>query len=665
MFAPDNPLALNYTGEDRQRRDGQTLTLAGVIGFPILADGFVDVAAEFQDRNATNRTGADPTRQFNLIGNALDPRELTFNRFSHRYGDPEVRDYKFFANSAVPLDAVGTELYGFGSVNHRRGESAGFYRTASNSRNVPAVYPEGFLPLIATETQDHAATVGVRGEMGGWRWDLSGQYGKDQVDFTIKNSINTSLGVNSPRQFDSGGLQYSQSLFNLDLSRDLALGFARETTLSIGAEYRRERFDIRPGEPSSYIAGPIAGPSGAQVFPGFQPIIGGARVDEPNRRRNISAYGEIDSDLTEALSLQAAVRYEDYSDFGSDVNWKLAGRFEAFQGLALRGSVATGFRAPSLQQQFYAARATNNVAGVLLETVTLPVDNPVAGALGATPLDAEQSISYSAGIVWNSIPRLNVTIDAYQVDIDDRIVVTDNLTATRNAARIPCSTAPCGNPTGAAIATILNNAGFNFVDAARFFVNGVDTRTRGIDFVTTYRIPDIGGGRLHLTGGFNYNKTKIREVLAAPGPLANVPNLVLFGRQESLRLVQGQPRTKVNLSADYDRDWLGATLRSTRYGKVLDAGAPASGVQDIHLEAKWITDAELRFRPMGDKYQFALGANNLFDVYPTNTPTGRVTDPVSGTQVNLPASRYVTPFSNFSPFGFNGRYLYGRLSVEF
>lgn len=663
VLAPDNTLQLDYTGSERKRTDGETLTIAGVIGLPIMADGFIDIAAEFQDRGDTNRTGADPTRQYNLIAGALDPRELTFNRFSHRYGDAKTRDYKIFANAAVPLGSSGTELYSFASYNHRDGNSAGFYRTASNSRNVPAIYPDGFLPLITTDTKDYAGTLGVRGEMAGWRWDLSGQYGQDKVDFTIKNSLNTSLGATSQTEFDSGGLKYNQALFNFDVSRDI--GFAQKTTLSLGAEYRRESFDIRPGEENSYIAGPVAGPSGAQVFPGFQPIIGGERVDESHSRNNKSLYAEIDSDLSDILTLQAALRYEDYSDFGSDLNWKLSGRIEPTPGIAVRASASTGFRAPSLQQQFYAARATNNVAGVLLETVTLPVDNPVAIALGATPLDAEQSMSFSGGIVISAVPRLNVTLDAYQVDIDDRIVVTDNLTATRDPiTRAPCFTAPCGSTVGGGIATVLNNAGFPFVDAARFFVNGVDTRTRGVDFVATYRFSDVAGGRLNITGGFNYNKTKLRRILAAPGPLAAI-DPVLFGRQESLRLVKGQPRTKINFSADYDRDWLGATLRTTRYGKALDAGAPATGVQDIHLAAKWITDAELRFSPLGDGYEFALGANNLFDVYPTNTPRGRVTDPVTGLPVNLPASRYVTPFSNFSPFGFNGRYLYGRLAVNF
>jgi iron complex outermembrane recepter protein len=664
IFQPDGTLQLNYTGNDRRRTDGRTLTLAAVFGLPVGAEGFFDIAGEVQDRNATNRTGADPRRQFNFIStnpNVLDPREFTFNRFSHRYGDPETRDVKLFLNAATPLGSSGIEAYGFGSYNDRNGESAGFYRIASDARNIPSIYPEGFLPLINTDTDDFSGTLGLRGDVAGWRWDLSGQYGEDRVDFRITNSLNRSLGPTSPTEFDSGGLSYDQTLFNADASRDIALGFGERTTLSVGAEYRRESFDIRPGEVNSFVAGPFPGASGAQVFPGFQPVIGGVSVDRRQSRNNKSLYGEVDSDITDAISLQGALRYEDYSDFGSDLNWKLAGRFEITQGLALRGSASTGFRAPSLQQQFYAARATNNVAGVLLETVTLPVQNPVAIALGATPLDAERSRSFSAGAVFNGIPRLNVTVDAYRVDIDDRIVVTDNLTATRNAT----TREPSGTDPGRAIATILNNAGFRFVDAARFFVNGVDTRTSGIDFVTTYRIPDFGGGRLNLTGGVNYNKTKIREVLAAPGPLANIPGLVLFGRQESLRLVQGQPRTKINLSGDYDHGWFGGTLRTTRYGKVLDAGGPASGVQDIELKAKWITDAELRFKPLGDRFPIAIGANNLFDVYPTNIPVGQAVDPVSGATVNLPATRYATPFSNFSPFGFNGRYLYGRIGINF
>ncbi|MDQ3078521.1 MAG: TonB-dependent receptor [Pseudomonadota bacterium] len=657
VLSPDGTLALNYTGKDRRRSDGQTATIAGVIAVPIGAAGQINLAAEFQDREDTNRTGADQRRQFNLIAGRLDPRELTFDRFSHRYGDPQTRDTKVFLNASLPFGGGETEVYGFATYNDRQGESAGFYRRALDARNTPAIYPNGFLPLINTDSDDYAGTIGVRGAIAGWRYDVSGQYGNDRVDFRITNTLNRSLGPTSPTEFDSGGLQYGQSLFNVDVSRDLALGFSAKTTLAIGAEYRREAFDIRPGEPGSFANGPFGGAPGAQVFPGFQPLIGGQRVDEEHKRNNKSVYAEIDSDISDQFNVQLALRYEDYSDFGSDINWKAAARFEPIEGIALRASASTGFRAPSLQQQFYAAQATNNVNGILLDSVTLPVDNPVAQALGASPLDAERSKNYSAGLVFSKIRRLNVTLDVYQVDLKDRVLVTDNLQATRTAG------APSGSNPGFAIAQILNAAGFPTVTAARFFINGIDTRTRGLDLVTTYRVPLGNLGRLNLTAGINRNKTKITRNAAVPGALSTVPNLVLFGRSESLRLVKGQPRSKLNFSVDYDRDWLGVTARATRYGKVLSAGSDP--FLDVPLSAKTISDLEVRVKPAGDRLTIALGGNNIFDIYPDNVPRGRGVDPVTGLARNFPDTNYALPFSSFSPFGFNGRYLYGRVALNF
>ncbi|MCA1654082.1 MAG: TonB-dependent receptor plug domain-containing protein [Sphingomicrobium sp.] len=662
VLAPDGTLALNHTGQDIHRIDGLVETFAGVVGLPVFRQGYFDVAGEVQLRDGTNRTGADPRRQYNLIAGALDPRELTFNRFSHKYGDPSTTDGKLFVNLGAPISA-GINFYGFGSFNSRAGQSGGFYRLANDARNVPAIYPDGFLPLINTDTKDHSATVGLRGDLGGFRWDLSAQTARDRVNFEITSSVNRSLGSASPTRFDSGGLTYGQQLLNLDVSKDIGLAFTSKTTISAGAEYRREMFQIRPGEPASYANGSAGGAPGAQVFPGFQPLIAGQRVDTRHKRNNKSLYAEIDSDFTSAFNVQGALRYEDYSDFGSRLSWKLASRFEPVHGFAIRASASTGLRAPSLQQQFYAAQATNNVNGVLLDTVTLPVSNPAAIALGATPLKAERSMSYSAGLVFSAVPRLNVTLDIYQVKIKDRIVVTENLSATRTAG------VPSGGNPGFAIAQILNAAGFNTVNAARFFVNGIDTRTRGLDLVGTYRFPQGPMGRLLLTGGFNYNKTKITRNAAAPGSLATVPGVILFGRQESTRLTQGQPRTKINASADYDYSIFGVTVRATRYGKVLAAGTDLFG--DVNLAAKTITDAEIRAKPFGDTVTFAIGGNNLFDVYPTNTPTGRAIDPATitasnptGSLRNYPATNYVAPFSNFSPFGFNGRFLYARVAVK-
>ena len=674
--APDGTFNVTTTGKDRRAKDGGTLTIAGTVGLPIGEEGFINVSAEYQDRNPTNRTGYDRRRQYNLVGGLIDPRELTFNRLSHRYGDADTRDLKLFLNSGAPLGDSGFELYNFGSYGFRDGESAGFYRLANDARNVPSIYPDGFLPLINTEINDYSGTVGVKGEVGGFNVDLSGGYARNSVKFKITSTLNASLGATSQRAFEAGQLDYTQAIGNLDVNREIQTGFLKSLTLAGGLEYRRETFQITAGEIDSFRSGGVlisanqpgganqpAAP-GAQVFSGFQPSIGGQRVDGIRARDNVSAYVELDAEVSDKFTIQLAGRYEDYSDFGSDFNGKIAARLEAIEGFALRGAVATGFRAPSLQQQFFASAATNNVNGVLLDAVTLPVDNPVAIALGARPLDAETSLSFSGGFVFTRIPRLNLTVDVYQVDIDDRIVVTDNLTASRTNG------VPSGTNPGLAIATILNGAGFNTISAARFFVNGLDSRTKGLDAVATYRVELGSAGKINLSAGFNYNKTTIRKILASPGPLANIPGLVLFGRQEQGRITRGQPRTKINLGLDFERDWLGITVRGNRYGKVEGTGgtlgAGASNVfNDNFLKAQWVTDLEVTAK-LKKRYELSLGVNNVFDTYPTGVPTGQAgVSAVNGAAVFFPTTNFVAPFSNFSPNGFNGRFLYGRVSVKF
>ena len=671
QLTPDGVLQLTDSGKNRKVDDGAMLTVTGNIGLPLGTDGFVNVTAEYRDREDTNRAGFDPRRNYNVAA-VYDPREFTFDRLNHRYGDAKTEDINIFVNMGVPLDDR-VELYGFASYGERDGESAGFYRRANDNRNVLAVYPDGFLPLITSRLKDYALTGGLKGEFGGWNWDLSMQYGRNQFDFRIVNSVNASLGATSPTEFDSGGLRYSQWVNNLDVSRDIETSFLERATLSAGLEYRRETFQVRAGELASYQAGPVrvgennpqftgaAGTAfaapGAQVFPGFQPIVGGVNVTGENARENVSAYAELDLDVIERWNVQLAARYENYSDFGSDWNWKAASRFEILDGLAVRGAVSTGFRAPSLPQQFFAAAATNNIGGVLVDAVTLPVDNPVAQALGSVPLKAETSFSWSGGVVFSAVPRLSVTIDYFQIDIDDRIVLTDNLSATRDAAGNPSGTNP-----GRGIAQILNNAGFTNVSAARFFFNGIDTRTRGLDAIATYRV-DIGAaGTLAFTAGYNWTETRITGRQDTPGALNQVPGINLFGRLESLRIERGQPRDKLNLGVDWDWNWLGVTARTNRFGTVLAPGADA--FNDVWLSPKWVTDLEVRAQPWGG-LEIAIGANNLFNTYPDQNPVGQGPDPITGATRNFSQNNYFLPFSAFSPFGFNGRFLYGRVAYRF
>jgi iron complex outermembrane receptor protein len=666
-LAADGTLAVNDTGNKLRVNDGGVLTLSSNFGLPLGDDGFINLTAEYRDRDDTNRTGYDRRTQYNIVGGLRDPREATFDRRSHRYGDARTEDFSLFANMGVPLDEQ-VEFYAFGGYGERRGNSTGFYRIASDARNVPAIYPDGFLPQIDSLSKDWAITGGIRGELGGWDFDISSQYGQNSIDYRVLNSVNASLGAASPTEFRAGGLEYTQWVNNFGVTRDIE-GLFDRTTLAFGLEYRRESFQVSPGEPDSFRSGGVrinqnnplntstAGAApGSQVFPGFQPTIGGVSVVGVNARENFSAYAELDIDLIPQWNVQLAGRYEDYSDFGSDWNGKVATRFEVTDWFALRGAVSTGFRAPGLAQQFFAAAATNNVAGVLVDAVTLPVGNPVAQALGASPLEAETAFNWSVGTVLTPFDGLNLTIDWFQVDIDDRIVLTENLTASRDA-----NGNPTGNATQRAIATILNDAGFNTISAARFFINGIDTRTRGIDAIATYGF-DLGAGKVNLTAGYNWTDNKIVGRNDVPGALNQVPGIVLFGRLESLRIEQGQPRDRVNLGLDYAQDWASFTLRGNRFGRVL---APGNDLfTDLPIAPAWVVDLEVRVEPL-DGLELAVGSNNLFDKYPTANPTGITTDPATGNPRTNSANNYFLPFSSFSPFGFNGRFLYGRVSWRF
>jgi iron complex outermembrane receptor protein len=633
-------------GGDRERRDGEMVTFATNIGLPVGPGGYLNFTAELKDRDPTNRSGADPRRQYPTFG---DPRELTIDRYTHRYGDGEVKEMNFFVNAGHEIGST-FELYAFGSYGIRDGNGAGFYRRANDNRNrdfaasttsFVTLYPNGFLPLIVSEIEDISAAVGVRGETAGWNTDLSVVYGGNRLDYNVENTINTSLGgIVSNRRFDAGGLRFGQTVVNFDAQRNLEVGI-KELSLALGAEYRNENFQIVAGEPQSYVNGPFsAAPfnaaGGSQVFPGFRP---NNQVDAS--RHSMAAYAELDADLSDQFTVQVAGRYEHYSDFGDTINGKVAARFEPVEGVALRGSASTGFRAPSLHQQNFTATSTNNVGGVLIEVGTFPVRDPVSVALGAQPLDPERSVNLGAGLTLNPIRGFNLTVDLYSIKIKDRIVLTENLQ-------------------GAAVVALLQAAGINNITSARFFVNGIDTRTRGIDVVGTYRLPDMGMGRIQLTAGYNYNKTKITSRAALP----SLPGLLLFARPESLRLTHGQPRDKLNLGLDWDSGIFGLTARANRYGKVFEAGtgnditiAPGGIANDLTYGAEWVADLELRVQPMGEGRgpALAIGANNLFDNYPDRRPAGGV----------FGLNNFFLPYSSLSPFGFNGRFVYGRASIEF
>lgn len=638
-------LQLNRSGKDREVHDGDTLTLATRLGLPIGESGYFVFSGQFRDRQPTNRSGADPRRQYVTVG---DPRELTFNRYQHRYGDGRAQDLNFFVNAGADL-GPDFELYAFGSYGIRDADGAGFYRRANDGRNrdfaastttfVP-YYPDGFLPLIDSEIEDVSGAIGIRGTMGGWNTDLSVVYGSNQLNYQVENSFNTSLGgLVSPRKFKAGGIAAGQTVANLDVSRKFEVGFVKSLGLALGGEYRNENFKINAGEVASYVNGPFStngAPGGSQVFPGFRP---NNAVDVS--RESYAGYLEVDTDVNDMLTVQLAGRFEHFTDFGDTLNGKAAARFEPIDGIAIRGSVSTGFRAPSLAQQYFATTSTNatvvNGVSQLIEIGTFPVSDPVARALGSKPLKPEKATNFGGGIALTPFARFSLTADYYNIAIRDRVTLTENLT-------------------GAGVVAQLAAAGITNVTSARFFVNGVDTRTQGVDIVASYRAPDFGYGKFNLTAGYNYNETKITQRAILP----TLPNLVLFGRQESFRLTDGQPRSKINFAIDWDIGMLGATFRTNRYGTVFSAvngavNAPkGSLVGDFEMSPKWVSDVEVRFKPVKG-IELAVGSDNVFDVYPDRLPN------VAGFTPNS----FFLPYSSLSPFGFNGRFLYARAAFNF
>ena len=649
----DNPL-ITYTGEDRKRRDGDTYTLASNFGLPLGDNGYVNLTAEYKDRSPTNRSGPDIRRNY---FNAGDPREATFNRYAHRYGDGVSQDLNFFVNGGIEF-SDSAEFYTFGSYGIRKGNGAGFYRRSADVRNrdwaastttfVP-IYADGFLPLIASEIVDISAAAGLRGAMSGWDYDLSVVYGSNRLDYNIENTVNTSLGGTvSAREFDAGGLRSGQTSINLDMRRDLDIGIGQSVSLAVGGEYRNESYKIVPGELQSYVNGPFsAAPfnaaGGAQVFPGFRP----ANATDVSRD-SFAGYIELDADLSDSLTMQLAGRYEHFSDFGDTINGKAAARYEIVDGVALRGSISTGFRAPSLAQQSFATTSTNNVGGVLIEIGTFPVSSPVAVALGAQPLTPEKSVNIGGGVTFTPISGLSITADYYNIKINDRITLTENLQGTD-------------------VLALLTSAGVTGVSSARFFINGIDTRTTGLDIVASYRVPEFGLGKFRVSVGYNLNNTKITDRRVFSGFTAQR----LFARQESYRLTDGQPKNKLNATLDWDYNNLGMTLRTNRYGEVfLPSGfstaannsniaiGPGIVPGDIFLSPKWITDLEFRFKPV-ESVSIAFGANNVLDVYPDRLPFGTVDG------VSYGFNNSFLPYSSQSPFGFSGRFVYGRVSIDF
>ena len=648
-------------GETKEH-DGETTTFSINKGFELGGSGFLNLTYEYRDRGRTNRAGLDGSRQYpaDPVTGQFDPREFTFDRNSFIIGDAESDQNSFIANLALPVG--DGQVYSFLTYSRRENTFAGFYRKADDSRNpIPAgatqpQYPDGFLPRINTDIDDYSLALGYEFKLAGWDADLSLQRGINSFEFNISNSLNAShveAFGSSPTSADAGELQIQLTTYNIDIQNQFD-----DLTLTLGAEFKEDQYEISAGDPLSYVdydalGGPAGtAPGGIQVFPGFRPD---NELDEERDAKSV--YADAEYALSDGMLVSAAIRYEDYSDFGDTVNGKLAGRFDITDQLRLRASTSTGFRAPSMQQLFF-----NNVStqftgpgGAPEERGTFRNDSSVARALGIPELTEEESTSYAIGFVWTPTDEFTLTLDYYDIEIDDRIVISGAIAQGLDPA----------------LDAVLAAEG---ASTAQFFLNAADTETDGIDLVATYTL-DTDKAQWRFSAAANYTETEVASV-RAPSALSTNPAVQerVFTEQDRSIIEDWQPEDRYNLTANYSRGNFTANLSFNRYGEYEVLDSCASGGNDClsqTFDAKWLTDFQLSY-DLGKGTIVRFGGNNIFDETPDKnevgqsrgSPSGGLIDPVtSEVAANSPG---VFKFSRRSaPFGFNGAYFYGGISMEF
>ncbi|WP_051885277.1 TonB-dependent receptor plug domain-containing protein [Lysobacter antibioticus] len=599
--------------------DGENWLATAYCGFGLGSDGTIGITGEYQDRGRSDRS--EP---------AGSPRII---------GDSKIRNQTIFVNGEKPLGENLT-LYFTGGVQNRDASSAAFARDGLGSEDIPsrnsaAMYPDGFVPFIDGELKDRYGILGLRWTMGEWNADLSYTYGFNELRYDINNTLNASIAnldlLNGGRgvsadSFDAGGFSFQQKTINFDVSRFYDQVF-NGLNVAFGLERRDERYKIFAGEPGSYIDADGVGEggnAGSQGFPGFQPADAGS-----HSRDNWAAYVDLEADFTDRFTAGVAVRYEDYSDFGKTTTGKLAAGFRATDTLMLRASASTGFRAPSLQQKFFSSTITDFVNGEPVDVVIAPNGGTIANAAGLPLLTKEESRNYTLGLTWSPTADTSLTLDAYRIDIDDRIVLSGRFDTT--------------DPT---IGSILDDLG---VGQAQFFVNSVDTRTEGLDFTFNNERQLGEDVKLGTFFALNLNRTKVNAIHAPPALIGRED--VLLSERERLFIEQGAPKSKAVLGFDLSRGPWAGNVKVIHFGpQTLGTfSGTAGGVPNARYKAKTSADLSATYS-FSENTKLTVGGANIFNVKPTRqnadeTDNGHIFDSVQ--------------------FGLNGAAYYVRLWHRF
>ena len=673
---------------------GDTYSVSGNVGFAPIENSHINLTVQKKKKGFSFRGDIDPrvygsnsvaTGNLAKYPDLVDAANYPYvNRIA---GDPQIEQTTAMYDAG--WESGDFEVYSFGSYGHKYARAYENYRTPGivvSAAGVP-LFPTGFAPLEAVRETDYSVSGGVKGKFGDLGFDLASTYGNDLVKVHVENSANAKLYKDTgftPTEFHNGDFKASQWSNTLDLTYPLDIGLAEPMNIAAGVEWRRDTYGIVAGDPASYYG------SGAQSFFGYSPNDAGNY-----HRTNFSQYLDISLKPTPEWLVDGAVRHEHYSDFGDTTVFKLTSRYDISDMFAVRGTVSTGFRAPTLAEGFYSGInvGPSSVSGVL------PANSAAAASLGFGGLKPEKSTNFSAGVVFTPSSRVSVTIDAYWIEIRDRILISssfygfngqycpsgyagssaascvpytaDNYDLYNQTAVYDAVASALGGEIPSYVLTDVNGArNTSGSVAVQTFVNGADMRTRGIDFMASYDMP-TGIGTVNWTLSANYNENKVKKIADLPDALytstVDPSKSALISKYSVATLEHSTPKVRATLGAYWESSLFSVNLRESYYSKVYaletaPGGSPIAG-QDLKVPVKsaFITDLELGLKAT-ESIKLSIGANNLFNKYPTK----RSYENIRAAQLASGSSSYASNvYPTISPYGINGGYYYGRVTVKF
>jgi iron complex outermembrane receptor protein len=606
--------------------DGMTFDFSGNLGTKIGSKGgFGNFTVEFINKDYAIRN-ANPA----IYNDPPAPRQ--------RFGDAKAQNVYFFGNIELPL-SDGLTFYSRQGFSHRNTKAYAWTRTPNADGNIPEIYPNGFDPIEDTSITDFTFDNGLKFKVADWDVDFYNAFGNNRFTYDIKNTVNATLGAQSPTSFDAGGHSLLQNTTGFNAAKQFKV--FEGLNIAFGSEFRYEKFEIIKGEEASYamydingnivtrttpdallVTNPLSGavrPGGSQGFPGYS-------TDISKSRNNFAAYVDTELDITKKWMISLAGRFENYNDFGSTLNGKFATRYAITPQLAFRGSVSTGFRAPSLAQKYYSQQFTNFQGGKLVTIQLASNDSDLANKVGIDQLKQETSLNGSAGFTFNT-GKFTATVDGYYIKVKNRIVLTGNFSRDDLPTDV--------------------QAEYPYINQAQFFANAIDTRTMGIDVILNYN-ENIGSGKLTATLAGNYNNMEITQVNTSE-QLKGKEDIYLSAREKGFILASA-PKTKINLNLNYKISKFNANLQLVRFDKITLIGY--DNAEQVY-NSKVTTDVSFGYE-FTSNLNLTLGSKNIFNRYPTlqptqvssgNTESGGIFDPVQ--------------------MGFAGRQIFARLNFKF